>query len=141
MMTNQQELKEMAFKKLKKEEGYRQHPYKCTAGKLTIGYGRNLDDVGISELDAEYLLQNDIDKAIQELKYKFNWFDEQSNDVKLCLIDMTFNLGLAGLLKFKNMLFAIGIGNLRIARAELLDSSYARQLPSRSKRNADLLFK
>ena len=33
---------------LRRDEGCVLNPYRCTAGKLTIGIGRNLDDVGIS---------------------------------------------------------------------------------------------
>ena len=43
---------------LKRDEGFRSHPYRDTVGKLTIGYGRNLDDVGISEREAEQLLHH-----------------------------------------------------------------------------------
>ena len=45
---------------LKSQEGLRCKPYKCTSGKLTIGYGRNLEDVGISQKEAEYLFENDV---------------------------------------------------------------------------------
>lgn len=56
---------------LKLDEGLRLKPYRDTVGKLTIGIGRNLDDVGISEAEAEYLLSNDLDRTISDLdKYK-----------------------------------------------------------------------
>ena len=43
-----------------RHEGYRQFPYNCSAGKRTIAIGRNLDDRGISEDEAKYMLRNDI---------------------------------------------------------------------------------
>ena len=49
---------------LKRFEGLRLEPYRCTAGKLSIGYGRNLDDKGITKAEAEYLFSGDIDEAI-----------------------------------------------------------------------------
>ena len=48
---------------LKRHEGLRLKPYQDTIGKLTIGYGRNLDDRGISKEEAEYLLRNDISRV------------------------------------------------------------------------------
>ena len=59
---------------LKLDEGLRLKPYRDTVGKLTIGIGRNLDDVGISEAEAEYLLSNDLDRTISDLdKYMLWW--------------------------------------------------------------------
>ena len=44
---------------LVRHEGMRLKPYRCTAGKLTIGIGRNLDDRGISQKEAYVLLEYD----------------------------------------------------------------------------------
>ena len=54
---------EIAVQQLKTDEGLRLKPYHCTAGALTIGYGRNLDAVGITEAEADILLKADIDIA------------------------------------------------------------------------------
>ena len=48
---------------LKRHEGFRAKPYQCSANKTTIGYGRNLQDVGITEGEAVSLLNNDIQIA------------------------------------------------------------------------------
>ena len=53
---------------LQRHEGLRLKPYKCTAGKLSIGYGRNLDDMGISEVEAMVMLRHDIEQCYQELR-------------------------------------------------------------------------
>ena len=45
---------------LVKHEGFRLKPYRCTAGKLTIGIGRNLDDRGISQKEDYAILERDI---------------------------------------------------------------------------------
>jgi len=60
---------------LKKHEGLRLKPYKCTAGKLSIGYGRNLEDMGISEVEAMVMLRHDIEQCYQELDI-FSWFTD-----------------------------------------------------------------
>jgi lysozyme len=50
-----------------RQEGNRKFPYECTAGKLTIGVGRNLDDMGLTEDEVLYLLDNDIQRCDTEL--------------------------------------------------------------------------
>jgi len=51
--------KQIAIEQLKHDEGIRLFPYQCSADKLTIGYGRNLEDNGISEHEAEQMLLTD----------------------------------------------------------------------------------
>ena len=65
-----------SIEQLKRHEGIRLFPYKCTADKLTIGIGRNLQDVGISEQEAETMLLNDIEIAKEQLIRKFPWTEE-----------------------------------------------------------------
>ena len=43
-----------------RHEGLKLKPYLCTAGKLTIGVGRNIQDRGITYQEAMMLLENDI---------------------------------------------------------------------------------
>lgn len=74
-------------------EGLRLKPYKCTAGKLTIGVGRNLDDVGVSEQEAFDMLFNDIGKCLKDLRGIFKEFDQLPENIQLVLIDMRFQLG------------------------------------------------
>ena len=76
-------------------EGLRLKPYRCAAGKLTIGVGRNLEDVGITEEEALYLLKNDIRRVINELKDVLPFWNELSKTRQEALIDMCFNLGLS----------------------------------------------
>ena len=54
-----------------KHEGLRLTPYRCPAGRLTIGIGRNLEDKGITEKEAVMLLKNDIQECIENLKTIF----------------------------------------------------------------------
>ena len=73
-------------------EGLELKPYRCTAGHLTIGIGRNLDDRGITEDEARFLCQNDVDIVEQELARKFP-FIVGFDDVRIrVLLDMAFNL-------------------------------------------------
>jgi len=58
---------------LKKHEGFRSKVYKCPAGYLTIGYGRNLETNGLTKEEAEYLLQKDVEKIETELSKRIPW--------------------------------------------------------------------
>ena len=91
---------------LKDHEGVRLKPYICTAGKLSIGIGRNLDDVGISLREAETMLFNDIEEARKQLNDIFDNFDTFSEIRRIALIDMMFNLGKSRFLGFKKMITA-----------------------------------
>lgn len=119
-------------------EGYRQKPYKCTADKLTIGYGTNLEDRGVSEDESLYILNNDL-KNIRMLMDANGLLGFMTESQEAVIYDMAYNLGWAGLMQFKKMIFNIKCGDFEQAAKELLDSKYARQVPSRAKLNARLL--
>ena len=130
-----------AIQYIKTNEGLRLMPYRCKANKLTIGYGRNLDSVGISVKEAKMMLANDIDKAVNALYNIFGvqLFCSLSNNRQVVLIDMMFNLGRTRFNKFKKMIRAIKAGDFKQAARELLDSRYATQVPRRAHTNADLM--
>ena len=113
-------------------EGLELKPYKCTAGHLTIGIGRNLDDRGITEDEARFLCQNDVDIVEQELTRKFP-FIVGLDDVRIrVLLDMAFNLGVPRLSAFSNMWAALEEGDYKQAAVEMLDSRWARQVGRRA---------
>ena len=120
-------------------EGLRLQPYRCPAGKLTIGVGRNLDDAGIRRDEAMTMLQNDIDYFKIGLSRVVPGFQALSVWRRMALIDMAFNLGLDGLLKFKGLLAAIARGDFRQAAAEMLDSAWAKQVGQRAVTLADMM--
>ena len=123
---------------IQRHEGLRLKPYKCTAGKLTIGFGRNLEDVGITVEEATQMLQHDIAECIRQLETidGFSVLDEVRRAV---LIDMTFNLGFAGILAFKNMWRAVENRDYDKAAAEMLDSKWARQVGQRALRLSTMM--
>ncbi len=127
-----------------REEGLKLKPYTCTADKLTIGVGRNIEDRGISEATAMQMLDEDINICLAELNVTINNFERLPEPVQMTLVDLCFNLGLKRLLAFKKTLKYIqeGLitGNYTKAAVELLDSAYARQVPNRAKRNHERLF-
>ena len=88
-------------------EGIRLKPYKCPAGKLTIGVGRNLTDKGITESEAKYLLYNDIRECVRDLQKLFKEFDKFPEKIQRVLVDMRFQLGSKGFLGFILMIRAV----------------------------------
>ncbi len=129
---------ELVIQNLKRDEEFRGKPYRDTVGKLTIGYGRNLDDVGISEKEAEELLRYDIIVANREL-LSFYWYDNLTSCRKRALINMMFNLGFTKFRKFKKMIKAFEAEDYELAADEALDSLWAKQVGERATRIADLI--
>lgn len=121
---------ERAMASLKVHEGFRQHPYKDTRGILTIGYGRNLEAKGISDLEAHWLLMNDATAAAKQLA-SLSFWTGLSPVRQAALIDLTVNLGFAGVLEFKNMLARLGSGDFIGATHELHTSLAQKQEPNR----------
>lgn len=123
---------------LKRHEGYSRTVYRCTANRQTIGYGRNLDDVGISEPEAEWLLRRDIDRAVGSLRSEPYWLD--LDEVRQAvLIDMAVNLGWPRLSAFARMRDALRKADYARAAAEMLDSRWATQVGQRAKRLAGMM--
>ena len=118
---------------IKLHEGYRQHPYRCPAGALSIGYGRNLDSVGIDRDEAEHLMARDVSRALQELRMEPYWLD-LSEVRQAVLIDMVYNLGWPRFSKFRKFRDALARGDYRAAADEMVDSHWYRQVGNRSKR-------
>lgn len=119
-------------KLLIEHEGERLQPYRCTAGKLTIGIGRNIEDRGISHDEAMFMLRNDIQICIDELTARLPWFDQAPKTVKIVLIDMCFNLGAPRLMKFKQTLSFLENRNYQAAAVEMLNSNWAFQVGQRA---------
>lgn len=120
-------------------EGLKLTPYRCTAEKLTIGVGRNLDDVGITQDEAEYLLDNDILRCCDDLDRNMSWWRDLSETRQRVLVDMVFNLGISRFMKFQNAIDAMANGNYAGAAAEMLDSRWADQVGQRAMRLANAM--
>lgn len=125
---------------LKRDEGFEAKPYHDTRGKLTIGYGRNLTDVGITETEAEYLLDNNIQETVEEL-YRFDWFTALAPVRKRVLINMHFQLGFYGFNSFGKMIKALSRDNYNEAATEMLDSVWARRHNERATRLVKMMRK
>jgi len=124
---------EKGIEQLKEHEGFRAKPYRCTAGKLTIGYGTNLD-AGVTEEEADKLLEMDIDEIEDVFKAKMpDWYFRLLPCRQSVLINMAYNLGINGLMKFKRMFDALGKDDFETASEEMLNSRWAAQVGNRAK--------
>jgi len=117
---------------LKRHEGLRLKPYLCTANKTSIGVGRNLDDIGISEKEAEMLLLNDIEEAKRQLAAHFPWTADLDEVRLAALINFTFNVGIGTVSKFVNAMALLKDGNFDMASEEFLQSRWANQVGQRA---------
>lgn len=117
-------------------EGLRLRPYVDTKGKLTIGVGRNLTDVGISADEAYDLLDHDITATVNGIVTAMPWTQMLTAARFRVLVDIGFNTGLDGLLKFHRMLAAAQVGEYEQAALEIEHSHLA---PNRARRLAMLM--
>lgn len=120
------------IEQIKLHEGLKLKPYRCTSGKLTIGYGRNLEAKGISKGEAESMLLSDI-AEVEEKLVRAGFLSGLNDARKAVLINMAFQLGFNGLSKFRNMLAAVQSEQYVLAASEMLDSLWAKQTPNRAK--------
>jgi lysozyme len=121
------------------EEGYRKFPYKDSEGILTIGIGRNIQDKGVSRIEANYLLKNDILDAQDDLIRVIDNFDQLPEYVQIVLLDMAFNMGIVKLLDFEKMLHAVENKDFKNAAFEMMNSKWATQVGYRAKNLAKMM--
>ena len=136
-------LDDMNIEKLKdqliKHESMELKPYRCSAGYLTLAVGRNIEELGITEDEARYLLDNDILRVCKELDNSIHWWRDLSEVRQRVLVDMVFNLGITRFMKFSRTIEAIEAGQYDIAAEEMLDSRWSRQVGKRSQTLAEAM--
>jgi lysozyme len=124
--------KERLVDQLIRHEGMELKVYKDSLGIETIGVGRNLVDRGVTEEEARYLCNNDIEIVERELVQSFP-IVSSLNDTRIrVLLDMAFNVGLPRLRGFKRMWAALDNQDYVEAAKEMLDSKWARQVKTRA---------
>jgi lysozyme len=116
---------------IKRHEGVKLKPYHCTAGKLTIGVGRNIEDNGISEREAEFLLMNDL-SAMADAAKSYEWYADLNEPRKAVIINMLFNMGQPRFDKFVNTKQFLSDGLYIEAAEEMLNSKWAKDVGRRA---------
>ena len=120
-----------------RDEGSVSHAYEDSLGFLTIGVGRLIDSRrggGLAPDEIEYLLTNDVIEKSRQVLAALPWTTKLSEPRFAVLVNMAFQMGIGGLLKFKRMLGSIENGQYKEASMEMLDSLWAQQTPERAKR-------
>lgn len=125
---------------LRGEEGEVLTEYKDHLGYSTIGVGRLIDKRkggGITAEESAYLLGNDIQKRMTELERKLPWITSLDEARRGVLLSMAFQMGVDGLLGFKNTLEMVRTGRYEDAAKGMLNSKWAKQTPQRAKRHSE----
>ena len=142
------------FTLIKKHEGLRLRPYRCTKGKLTIGWGRNIDAKGLPDFAKPYfdkhkritremadmILAIDVADAVREAKILFKTFDKLCLPRQAVTVDMLFQMGMKRVSKFKKTIAAVNKGDWQMAYKEMLDSDWYRDdTPERAEEDANIM--
>ena len=141
-------------------EGRRHACYKDSEGIPTIGVGVNLVEprnekrvevlgrvVGnltagreeLTDREIDWLLDGDIELAVQDAQALFANFDELDEARRIVLVDMAFNLGRHRLASFKRMRAAVLESRFDEAADEMVDSRWYRQVKRRGVRNVEVM--
>ncbi len=120
---------------IRQDEGLSLKVYKDTVGVLTIGYGRNLESVGISQAIADQMMEEDCDRVREEAQ-AFWWWGAIDEVRQLVVLSMLFQLGLQKFLGFQRMIIALRSRNYPAAAEEMRSSLWARQTPERAEKLA-----
>ena len=119
------------------DEGFMRIPYRCTSGKLSIGYGTNIQD-GITKEEALLLMRYRLGKVVAALESRLPFWTRLTDERRRVLANMGYQLGIAGLMGFKRMIAALARGDYDGAAREMLDSKWAKlDTPERAKRLAE----
>jgi lysozyme len=125
-----------------RDEGVVPHAYEDSLGYLTIGVGHLIDKRrkgGLSEDEIAYILGNDIARCIDALDKHLDWWRSLDPVRQRVLVNLCFQLGISGLLGFKNTLAALQRGDYKAAADGLRASKLYQQTPARTERRARMI--
>lgn len=122
---------------LERDEGRVLKPYEDSTGHLSIGVGRNLTDVGISNSEADFMLANDIERTCEDLDRELPWWRNLDEERQRVLANLAFNVGIAKLQTFKNTLAYVQAGDFEKAADNMMLSLWAKQVGPRARRLAE----
>ena len=124
---------------IKKNEGYREKVYKCTEGFDTIGYGFSIKDVKLRESVCDIILEEKLMELSSEVQEKFPWLTDMPQEVCHVILEMCYQMGVAGVSKFKKTISYLQEKEWGKASVEMLDSKWAKQTPNRAKRMSEIV--
>lgn len=132
---NYDKLKEL----LERHEGYRKRPYQCSAGKITIGIGHNLDAHDLPKDIIQRFFYTDINESINTCTVLFKAWQWIPDMKQVVLANMAFQLGHNKLSGFIKLIAAVNAKDWQEASRQMLDSKWARQTPERANELAEIM--
>ena len=127
---------------IKKHEGFSSVVYKCTAGYDTIGYGKRIKYLQVTEEQSTEWLEEDLENLKYTLSGKYDWFLPAPQEVRDIVMNMNYQLGVSAFSKFKKTIKYIANKDYQMASVEMLDSKWARDdTPRRAKELSDRMAK
>lgn len=130
--------RELLKQNLIRDEGVSLKSYTCPAGRVSIGVGRNMQDLGITRDEALLLLDHDIDRISKEIAASYAWISDTPEAVQRGFFNLFFNIGQTRVGGFKKMLAALEARDWERAAQELVQSQYSIQVGARAQRIASL---
>ena len=127
----------MLLEDIKQEEGFSGTVYKCTEGFDTVGYGTRMP---ITKEEAELLLEYRL-KGMKAQLTGYLYDIDIKDEAWDILFNMSYQIGVKGVLNFKNMIKALKNNDYKEASIQMLDSLWAKQTPNRAKRLSDRMSK
>lgn len=124
---------------LARHEGFEGKPYKCTSGKVTIGYGFNLDDWPLTQAECLPILESRMRQVRVSLANRLGYFYALPDAAQAVLVNMAYQMGVSGLLTFKRFLSALQAGKFEDAYHEMMQSKWSQQTPNRARELADII--
>lgn len=139
---------ELLIAELRRDEGVEYMPYIDTVGVLTVGVGHNLKAVPLpkswtyplTDDQVDMLLAADLVEVFVQLDNKLPWWSKLDYERQRVIVNMAFNLGINGLLGFKNTLAAVEQGRYSAAGAGMMASLWSRQVGDRAKRLSEMMI-
>ena len=120
------------LEKIKEHEGFVEHVYDDSLGIPTIGYGFAIKDLVLDEDIAEEILIRKLEKLKRNAISRFKWLEDMPQEVQEVILNMCYQLGVAGVSKFRKAISALQEGDWNEAADEMLDSLWAKQTPNRA---------
>tara|TARA_Y100000310_G_scaffold340766_1_gene437681 strand:+ start:1910 stop:2320 length:411 start_codon:yes stop_codon:yes gene_type:complete len=128
------------IERLKVNEGYSSTVYQCSEGHDTIGYGFAIKDLELSEEISTQILTEKVKTRIAHLEKTLDWYNELPPEIQSVVVEMTYQVGVSGFLKFKRAIHHLKEKEFKQASEEMLDSLWAKQTPNRAKRLAEIVW-
>lgn len=141
-MTNNFDFFDKLKEQLIRHEGEVNHAYHDSEGYLTIGVGHLIDERkggSISHAAAMFILDEDVRDVLHQCDREFEWFDGLSENRKLVILNMVFNLGMTNFKGFKKTIAYIEAGDFYNASFEMLNSKWAKQVGARANELSNMM--